>query len=119
MPALVKRREGSFWGTREELETMRCPLSAKYVRKAFRISFDVMILDASPSSGCFRTRGFSEFRLLFFCSLALLLLASFKIVPTGITRRQYTFDPEGKVVGIAAMFQRLIIGDERFVQQKH
>src|SRR4030043_1523125 len=108
MPALVKRREGSFWGTREELETMRCPLSAKYVRKAFRISFDVMILDAPPSSGCFRTQGFSELRFLFFCSLALLLLARFKIVPASITRRQNALDPESKVVGIGTMFQRLV-----------
>jgi len=34
---------GSFLGTREELGTIRCPLSAKYWRKDLRISLEVIV----------------------------------------------------------------------------
>jgi len=37
MPALVKSRVGSFWGTREEEATRRWPFSSKKRRKASRI----------------------------------------------------------------------------------
>src|ERR1700675_1806510 len=38
MPALVKSKVGSPWGTSEELRTRRCPLLSKKRRKVSRIS---------------------------------------------------------------------------------
>jgi hypothetical protein len=34
---------GSFLGTNEELRTIRCPLSSKKLRKALRISSEVIV----------------------------------------------------------------------------
>src|SRR5208282_4068167 len=44
MPALVKRRVGSPWGTSEELRTRRWPLLSKKRRNISRISLPLIFL---------------------------------------------------------------------------
>src|SRR5262245_50066253 len=52
MPALVKRRVGSSWGTSGELCTTRWPCRSKYARKERRISCEVIpLLSPTPQQG--------------------------------------------------------------------
>src|SRR5690606_11798477 len=44
IPAFVKSRVGSFFGTRESLRPISCPRSAKNCRNSVRISSDVLLV---------------------------------------------------------------------------
>src|SRR5215469_15160501 len=52
MPALVKRRVRSPWGTRDDERTRRCPWLSKNCRNFSRISFPLGLMVVSVTSVC-------------------------------------------------------------------